>query len=122
MRHHVLLCVGAILLVAAGSNGRVVKTRASVNIYDQNLVLKERAPITLAKGGAAIEDISKKGYVAIRLKGELVYLRLAEVVTEGMNTDPCPQIANVAGSKQQSHIAASIGAGSGMSGNTKPCL
>lgn len=123
MMRYTLLCTMSLMLLAAGSNGRVTGfTRGMVSIYDQTLTFKGKEPQwKLAKGGVPIEDKSKPGYVSIKQGDRIVYLRLAEVVTEGLQGD-CQMVTNTNGDPARPHQAVGAGISSGMAAKSQPCI
>jgi hypothetical protein len=114
------LAVGA--AASAQAEGVVRKfLRDQVSIYDKdgNFVGK-RPKWTLPARGAAVVARNGKQQLGINDGSAIVYLRSAEIETEGVQGD-CMDMAT-AGRAGGRSIAASEGVGSGMSGSAAPCI
>lgn len=119
-----LVPLGAVMLIAATGDGpRVTEfLRDMVSVYDKDGNFHGREPKWFVpKGGIPVVGPARPGYVGIEHGGQLVYLRMAEVQTEGMQ-GPCLQVSQSGGAQERSHFAAGGGIGAGVGSGRQVCV
>jgi hypothetical protein len=115
----ILLAALALLCVANASGGTITQfTREKVNIFDESLTFIEK--VDAWKVPIKIEDSSKQGYLGVRRNGNLVYLRVAEVIAQGLPPAECLRAS--ADAPDRPHLAGSTGIGSGLGTGSAPCV